>query len=440
MSTQAEPQLRRVLGFWALTAYGVGDILGAGIYALVGEIAAVAGGSTWLSFSLALGVAALTAFSYAELGSRFPRSGSEPFFCRQAFGRPAFSLWVGWLVFSSAVVSIATVSRAFAGYLQGILPWIAEFWLLAGFLTALAGISFSGMRQSSMANILCTLVEGSGLLLVVAVGWAFLPGGGREASAPLPAAAGDAWLAIARGGALAFYAFIGFEDMVNVAEEVRSPKVTLPTAIITAMTIAAGLYILVARVATAVVPAAELAGSEAPLLEVVRRAAPALPEGLFTMVALFAVANTGLLNFVTGSRLLYGISRQRLLPAWLGRIHPGRRTPHGSILTVFAVALVLASSGTLADLAGTTSFLLLLVFLTVNLSLVVIKRRDVAPREGFRVPSIVPLAGASSCLVLMAFVPRVALWTALLIGLLGLGIVRLRRRDFAAMNADSRRL
>jgi len=225
--------------------------------------------------------------------------------------------------------------------------------------------------------------------------------------------------------------------MVNVAEEVKSPQVTLPAAIITSMALAASLYILVARIATAVVPAKELAGSEAPLLEVVRRAAPAVPAWLFTAIALFAVANTGLLNFVTGSRLLYGISRQRLLPRWLGHIHDARRTPHWSILTIFGVALALALSGTLVYLAGTTSFLLLLVFFTVNLSLLVIKRRPASPPEGFRVPFVVPAAGAAASLMLMAFVPRAALWMALVILLLGFGIVRLRSKDLSAINADS---
>lgn len=184
---------------------------------------------SWLAFGLALGVAALTALSYAELGSRFPRSGGESYFCQEAFSSPSLALLVGWLVFCSGFVSMAAVSHAFSGYLLGLRPgapaW-TEYGLLVAFLLLLAGISFWGMRQSSIANIVCTVIEASGLMLVIVVGLTLLARG-AVAPAPIPALAeiaSPSWLAVAQGGAIAFFAFIGFEDMVNVAEDVKSPR------------------------------------------------------------------------------------------------------------------------------------------------------------------------------------------------------------------------
>jgi amino acid transporter len=190
--------------------------------------------------------------------------------------------------------------------------------------------------------------------------------------------------------------------------------------------------LLVVIVATTVVAPTTLAGSEAPLLTVVQRATDAVPDRLFTLIALFAVANTGLLNFIMGSRLIYGMSRQGLLPSALGAVHPKRQTPHLAILTILAVALALALSGTLTYLAGTTSLLLLLVFFTVNLSLIAIKRRDREPSRTFCAPRLIPLAGALSCLGLMPFVPPSSLLTAGVILALGAGIVGLHTRRSAA--------
>ena len=442
VSNSAHPNtLRRALGPIALIAYGVGDILGAGIYALIGEVAARAGSLIWASFLVTLFVAALTALSYSELSSRFPRSGGEAFFTERAFSRPSLSLMIGWLVLCSGIVSIATVSRAFARYfLAGFenVPPMAENLVLICFLLILSGIAFWGIRQSSTINIVCTVVEATGLLFVIVVGSVFLLNG--QAAAPATAAApgelGElGMLAILQGSALAFFAFIGFEDMVNVAEEVKSPRRNLPLAILSALGIAGVVYILVSIIAAAVVPPAELASARGPLLEVVRRAAPEFPLWLFSIVALFAVANTGLLNLVMGSRLLYGMSNQGLVPPWLGRVHSTTRTPHLSIVTIFAAALVLAVSGTLAFLAGTTNALLLLVFFVVNLSLFVIKRK--APDEAelddddqgalFRIPAPVPLLGACTCLGLVFFVPRGSLWSAGVLIAIGFVLIGFRR-------------
>ncbi len=426
--TSQPVRLSRVLGFWAVVAYGVGDILGAGIYALVGEIAGRAGSASVIAFGVALAVAGLTALSYGELSRRFPKSGGEAKFCEEGFRSSGIALFVGWLVLCSGIVSMATVSLAFSGYLGTLLPgeheWLVK--LLPGmFLAVLAGINFWGMRQSSAANIVCTLIEVAGLLFVIVIGLVFLLGDGEAAVAVVEAESPRTWKITLQASALAFFAFIGFEDMVNVAEETKRPSRTLPMAILTAVVIAGIIYMIIIWVATSVVSPTVLSESDAPLLEVVKRAAPRFPGSVFVMVALFAVANTALLNFITTSRLLYGMAGQKLVPGWLGVVHAKNRTPARAIVVVFAAAAILAWSGTLGFLAGTTSFLILLTFLAVNVSLILVKRRRDGDGDelsrGFRVPWVLPWLAAGSCLGLIAFVELHAALRALAI--VGLGVI-----------------
>lgn len=429
MNDPRPPQLHRSLGFWALVFYGVGDILGAGIYALVGKVAGVAGSASWAAFAVALVIAGLTAISYAELGGRFPRSAGESFFTEQAFGRPGLSLLVGWVVLCSGVLSLATVSVAFGGYMSALAPDLPPWVATVCILVLLAGINFRGMRESSATNIVATIVELTGLLIVIVAGALFI---GREGDAAmvltLEGNHETGWTSIASGAALAFFAFVGFEDMVNVAEEVKDPERNMPRAILTALGIAGIVYLVVVVVATSVVPPVVLSESEAPLLTVVQRSTDAVPARLFTAIALFAVGNTGLLNFIMGSRLIYGMSRQGLLPTALGTVHSTRRTPHVAILTVLVAALALALSGSLTYLAGTTSLLLLLVFFTVNLSLVTIRRRAGKPRRTFCAPFLVPVIGSLACVGLMPFAPAGSLLTAGIILGLGAALVGLQSR------------
>ena len=405
-----KPSLLRHMGFWAIVAYGVGDILGAGIYALIGKIAGIAGHYCWIAFCVAFVTASFTALSYAELGSRFPRSGGEATFCLEGFKSPWVSFQIGWLVLFSGIVSMATISRAFAGYLSPLVPGVPAPLIIAVFLFLLTAINFAGIRHSSSANIACTLIEVSGLLIIVAIGANTLLNHGGLALAPVSGERVSMPLML-QAGALAFFAFIGFEDMVNVSEEVKNPERSIPAAIITALGLASLLYVAVAIISVNVVEPQQLAQAKAPLLEVVRIGAPSFPLSLFTIIALFAVSNTSLLNFITGSRLIYGMADQGLLPKVLARIHPRTRTPYVAIFLVLAVTLALALSGTLTFLAGTTSTLLLLVFIAVNGSLLRIKQQR---REGgkFHVPAFVPLFGIISCSGLIAFVPHRSLVTA----------------------------
>jgi basic amino acid/polyamine antiporter, APA family len=402
---EAATSLKRVFGLPTLVIYGVGDILGAGIYAVVGKIAGLSGALVWASFLVAMSVAALTALSYAELGSRFPVSGGVASFVHRAFRADWLSVIVGWLMFCTCIVSMATLSKAFAGYLVTFAPVLPDWLVVLGLFCGLAWVNFRGMEESSGLNIFCTTLEVSGLLVVILVSVLFISGGGvSSAAATVPAVSGQTigWVAVFQGAALAFYAFIGFEDIVNVAEEVKNPERNVPRAVLLSLGIAGVIYILVSWLATQVLSPAELAASGAPLLDVVRRAQPNFPGIVFTLIALFAVLNTALLNFITASRLLFGMSRDGLLPAWFGKLHATRATPYRTIVVILPIAIFLALSGTLQFLAGTTATLIMAMFCLVNVSLLIIKRRE-GSHDGFRVPSIIPVLALVSNLVLIAF-------------------------------------
>jgi amino acid transporter len=234
---------------------------------------------------------------------------------------------------------MATLSKAFAGYLNAFAPAIPAWLIILALFSVLAFVNFRGMKESSALNIFCTFVEVSGLLIVILVSTLFLSGGGAANAAAVPNEQATGWSAMVQGAALAFYAFIGFEDIVNVAEEVKNPERNVPRAILLALAIAGAVYILVSWLAIGVLNPSELAASSAPLLDVVRRAQPNFPQVVFTIIALFAVLNTALLNFVTASRLLFGMSREGLLSAWLGKLHQHRATPYRTLLVILPIAI-----------------------------------------------------------------------------------------------------
>jgi amino acid transporter len=392
------------MGLGALTIYGVGDMLGAGIYGLIGKAAGVMGNAVWLAFVMSMLVALLTGLSYANIGSRYPRAAGAPYVTHRAFRVPFLSYLIGLGVAASGLTSMATGSRVIAGYVQTLgVRWPTEALVIA-FLALLTLVVFRGMRESTWMNILCTTVELSGLLIVIAVGvgsW----GSVDYLETPPPAgeggAAGLSLGLLLQGAVLTFFSFIGFEDILNVAEEVKRPRTTVPLGLLLALLIATVLYILVALTAVSVLPYRELSQSKAALVDVVRKAAPAFPPLLFTAISIFAVANTALLNYVMGSRLLYGMSRQGLLPARLGRVHPVRRTPHVAILVLLVLVLALALAGDIRQLADATSLLLLGAFVVVNGALIVLKLRPGEPRGAFEVPLVVPAAGVLVCLVMI---------------------------------------
>jgi amino acid transporter len=425
MENAEADSLKRVFGLPTLVIYGVGDILGAGIYALVGKVAGISGTLVWASFMTAMVVAAFTALSYAELGSRFPQSGGVAYFVHKTFHNPLLSTLVGWIMFCTCLVSMATGANAFAGYFNAFAPLVPVWLVILALFSAMAFVNFRGMEESSALNIVCTAIEASGLAVVILVASLFVFGGGEATNATsIVAAPAPSWTAIFQGASLAFYAFIGFEDIVNVAEEVKNPERNVPRAILLSLGIAGIVYILVSWLAIQVINPVELANSSAPLLDVVSQSQPNFPRIIFTFIPLFAILNTGLLNFVTASRLLYGMSREGLIPSWFGKLHVRRATPHRTILVILPIAIFLALFGKLQFLAGVTATLLLAMFFLVNLSLFIIKGRE--PRtSGFQVPLVVPALALVFNLALVAFASNDSRIFALVctgIGILLIGI------------------
>lgn len=397
------PKLRRTIGPMQMALYGLGSMLGAGIYGLMGKAAGVAGNAVWLAFLVALIAALLTALSYASLGSRYPRAAGAAYVTERAYGFPLLSFMVGLALVCSGLTSIATQSQVFAANIAALfgIESLPVSLLALGFLLILTGLVFRGIRESMWVNVLCTLVEAGGLVLVILVGASYWGSVDYFETPALPG--GDhVILLVMQGAVLAFFAFIGFEDMYNVAEEVREPERNLPLGLILAMAAAATLYIAVAVTAVSVVPWVELAEAPGPITEVMARAAPSVSPIVFTAITLFAVANTALVNYVTASRLIYGMARQGLLPANLGDVHATRRTPHIAIAALFLVLAPLALLGTISELAAATVLLLLLVFMVVNGALFVLKGRKGEHRGQFEIPRFVPALGVVVCFVLIA--------------------------------------
>ena len=396
----SRPQLHRSIGPVQMTLYGLGSMLGSGIYGLMGQAAGQVGNAVWLAFLVALVAALLTALTYASLGSRYPRAGGAAYVAERAYRSPLVGFVVGLAVACSALTSVATQSRVFAANLasltgggEGIVTLLA-----LGFLLLLTGLVLRGIRESMWVNMLCTFIEAGGLLLVVAVGISYWGSVDLFETPPPGEGASDVMiLLVLQGAVLTFFAFIGFEDTINVAEECRDPQRTIPIGLIAAMAMAAVIYIAVAITAVSVLPWRELAAAPGPLTAVMDKAAPWLPTIVYTAITIFAVANTALVNYVTASRLAYGMAHQGLLPTWIGRVHPRRRTPHLAILTLFAVTAPLALIGTIGQLASATVLLLLTVFVLLNGALVMLKNREGEPQGKFEIPLILPILGSLVC-------------------------------------------
>jgi basic amino acid/polyamine antiporter, APA family len=401
-ATTSAPALVRTIGPFQLTFYALGSMLGTGIYGLIGQAAGLSGNAVWLSFLVALVAALLTALSYASLGSRYPRAGGAAYATHRAFQMPLLSFTVGLALVCSGLTSVATQSRVFAvnaAALTGINAVPTE-WIALGFILLMTGIVFRGIRESMWINVLCTLIEAAGLLLVISFGMSYWGKADYFEIPPEKADVGLFMLAV-QGTALTFFAFIGFEDAINVAEECKAPERTIPIGLITAALIAAVLYVAVAITAVSVVPWRELAAAPAPLAEVMKRAAPGFPPWIMLFITLFSVGNTALVNYITASRLIYGMSQQNLLPSGLGRVHAARRTPHMAILALLALLVPLALLGSIKDLASATVLLLLFVFTIVNAALFAVQRKASEPHGHFEVPSFVPFCGMLVCAALI---------------------------------------
>jgi basic amino acid/polyamine antiporter, APA family len=417
------PKLLRTMGLFTLVVYGVGDMVGAGIYGTIGKAAGALGNAVWLAFGVSMLAALLTGLSYASLASRYPRAAGAAYVTQRAFHWPFLSYLIGLSVAASGLTSMGAQANVFADNLVSLIGG-PRLILMLLFLFAMTGVNLWGIRQSMWTNLICTTVEVGGLLFIIAVGARYW---GSVNYLEVPPLANDQGQLVQQGlsasllmtgAVLTFYAFIGFEDMLNVAEEVKEPRTNMPWGIVLAQAIAAILYIAVAVTAVSIVGYQELAVAKSPLNSIAAKAAPWLPGQTYVYITLFAVANTSLINYVMGSRMLYGMSRQGLVPSALGRIHRSRNTPHIAILTLLVLVTVLAftndaivilqgytggvvrdflvrleKAGAISSLASATSLLLLFSFMIVNGSLIALKLRPGEPRGAFEVPIVVPALG-----------------------------------------------
>lgn len=385
------PELRRVLTLPMMVFFGLGNILGAGIYVLIGKVAGHAGMHTALSFLVAALVTVFTAFTYAELSSRHPVSAGAAIYVQEGFRVPLLSLIVGILVIFTGVVSAATIARGSTGYLQFFLPLPAPV-LIFLVLLALGSLAAWGVKESATVVAVISVIEVFGLLLVIVVaGDAFLqlPARWREF---VPPAEWPVLSGVSIGAFLAFYAFIGYEDMVNMAEETHTPWRTLPWSILLSLLIATLLYMAVAVVCVLAVAPAELAQTGAPLALVYRQATGNEPV-LLSIISIVAVVNGALIQIIMAARVCHGMSRRGWIPRLLGLVHPARRTPLAATVLVTLIVLVLALWLPIETLAKTTSGTLLFVFALVHLALLRIKLRQRTVPNGFIVPLWVPVAG-----------------------------------------------
>ena len=418
-------ELKRVMGPKLLLLFIIGDILGAGVYAVTGQMAGIVGGVVWLPFLVAFIVATLTALSYLELVTKYPQAAGAALYTHKAFGIHFVTFLVAFAVICSGITSASTSANVLAQNLTGgmeINGWIGEvpgtttITLIAmGFMVLLALINLRGVGESVKFNVVLTLVEMTALAIVIGVGfWAMAQGDGDFDQVFTFNDASDKgmFMAVTLATSIAFFAMVGFEDSVNMVEETQEPERIFPRSMLTGLGVAVLIYMLVALAVVAVLTPSELEtineSEGAALLEVVSKGAPDFPiDQIFPFLAVFAVANTALINMLMASRLLYGLARQDVLPRSLGKVSPGTRAPWVGIIfsTVLALGLIWyvairADSPIVTNLSGTTALLLLGVFTVVNIACMVL-RRD--PREGFfRSPGPTPVIAAIASVALIA--------------------------------------
>ena len=392
-----QPELKRALGLTSLTLYGLGTIIGAGIYVLVGAVAGRSGMSAPLAFLLAGVLAAFTGLSYAELGQRLPEAAGAAAYAREGFKSHWMGRLTGFMTLTVALVAAASVARGGAGYLLTIIDIPLPI-ASGGVIIVFTLLACWGVKESVYAAAAMTVIEVGGLLVVIFIGGPALVDLGVRLPDMWPADLA-AWGGVMGGAFLAFFAFAGFENIVNMAEETKDVSRTLPRAVVLSIIISAALYMLVILISVLRIAPETLAESTAPLCLVVDCEKSTM--AFFAPVALIATLNGVLIEIVLMARVAYGMARRGWLPKLLADVQLSRRTPLNATLVVGSIVFLLTSLVEFEILAKVTSAMLLLVFLVVNLSLIRLKQLNPAPDLGFRAPNWAPVAGAFSSIALL---------------------------------------
>lgn len=386
-------ELKRHMGLFQLTMYGTGLILGAGIYVLIGEAVGFAGNAVWISFASGSIVALFAGFSYAELSSVFPKAAAEYVFIKNAFKNNFFAFIIGWLTAITSIITAATVALGFGGYFAEFvnIPIVIS---AIGLLVILSIVNFIGIRESAWTNTIFTIIEATGLILIIVIGFTF------ASPEPIDYSESPSGLTgIAIAFVLIFFAFIGFEDMANVAEEVKKPRKTLPRAIILSVLISGIIYILVSLAVVRVVNWEELANSAAPLALVAERGLGSEAHIILSSIALFAITNTVLITLVAGSRIFYGMAKEKVFPSILEKVHFKTKTPWIAVIVIMITAISFTFIGDIVIIANITVFAIVITFAAVNLAVIVLRYTEPDIERKFRVTinigkfPILPLLG-----------------------------------------------
>lgn len=434
-------ELKKAISPKLLLLFIVGDILGTGVYSLTGKVAGEVGGAGWIPILIAFAVALLTAFSYLEMVTKYPQAAGAALYVHKAFGIHILTFMVTFAVLSSGITSAATSAVFLAENflkvfdLDQTMPEATSSGLATtiaiAFMCLVACVNLYGVSESVKANVVLTLIELSGLALVLATAFFAIGAGNADFSRVVVfESQTDKSLLMATVGAtaLAFFSMVGFEDSVNMAEEVHDAPSTFPKMLLGGLSITGVVYVLVSITAVAVVPIGTLTESSTPLLEVVHHGAPNLPiDEIFPIISIFAVANTVLINMMMASRLLYGMAKQGVLPPFLGKVLQQRRSPWSAIVfsTILGVLLILIVRFVLAEntiqfLGGTTALLLLTVFCLVNIAVLVLRKDRVTHRH-FRTPTVVAVLGAVTAGLLVGPWAQKSENYSIAAGLLGVG-------------------
>jgi APA family basic amino acid/polyamine antiporter len=381
-----------------VTAGGVGIIIGAGIYVLIGAATAEAGAATWLAFLLAAGLCALTGLSYAELASMFPSAAAEYEYTRQAFPR-WLAFLVGWVMVAGLVIAAAAVALGFARYLAAFVPVGGRVGAL-GLLVAVTALALTGIKRSARVTLVLSSIQVGGLLLVI---WIGVPHIGS-----VNLLANNGATGILGAAALVFFAFIGFDEVITLAEETRDPTRTVPRALLLSLAISAALYIAVAVAAVSVLGAAALGASDRPLADVMEHVLGGRAAGVVAAIALLSTTNTTLLCLTAASRLLYGMAGQLRLPGRLDAVHPRTGSPYRAVLVGALAAAVCVLAGDLTLVASVTDFAVYAVFLAVNAAVIALRVHAPERVRPFRVPwtwrrvPVLPVLGLLSVLLMLS--------------------------------------
>ncbi|ADI73903.1 amino acid permease-associated region [Methanohalobium evestigatum Z-7303] len=391
-----KPALKKELGLLELTVSGVGNILGAGIYVLIGKAAGLAGNALWMSFLFAGIAISFTGLSYMELSSMFPKAGAEYVYVKQAFG-DKMAFLVGWFVLVGETIAISTVALGFGGYF-GTLFGTAVLPVAIILILVFTLILFTGVKLSVRFAIIMTATGVMGLLVVIVIG---LPYMGSINYLDVTSLSG-----LFEASALVFFAFLGFEEIVRLSQETKNPEKTTTKALVLAIVVTVSLYILIALTAVSVYNWQELAKSSAPLADVASVAFGKNAFELIIVIALFSTANAVLFMLLGSSRILYGMAEHGAIPNIIAWVHPSRRTPWIAISTIALVSISLTFIGDIATVANISNFMVFLIFITVNITLIRLRFCDSFKYRPFRVPlnignfPIIPLLGTVSTMIL----------------------------------------